>query len=108
MECQEHKSVTKNQYVNQILNFNSRFDLLFCIMNTLLHIVYNGYYYRYCEELKLKCYICKISQIFRDFNKELMDHIFDYEYFKNYNDKLFPHLMKIFHLKKDSICCFLH
>ena len=108
MECQGHKSLTKNQYVNQIWNFNSRYDLFFFIMNTLSHIVYNRYYYCYYEELKLKCSICKFSQIFRDFNKGLMDHIFDYEYLKNYNDKLFPHLTKIFHLKKDSICCFLH
>ena len=73
MECKEYQDKTKEQY-EKISGFNSRSDLLFVLINTLLHIVYNGYYYCFCRErLPIKCRICKVSEIFVDFEVEIKE-----------------------------------
>ena len=39
---------------------------------------------------------------------KLGEHIFHYNYLKKYYDQLFLYLMKMFHLKNETVCCFLH
>ena len=78
-------------------------------MNTLSHIIYDSCYYCFCKEgLPIKCPICKVSEVFGDFEIKLGEHIFHYNYLKKYYDQLFLYLMKMFHLKNETVCCFLH
>lgn len=107
MEYQEYRNMTKEEYEKKYLDLSQ--NLIFIWMNTLSHIVYNGYYFCFCrEELPIKCSICKVSENYVDFEDEIKKYIFDFEYLKKHHDKLFPYLMKMFHLNIETICCFLH
>ena len=93
--------------MKKISGFDSRSDLFFFLMDTLSHVMYNGYYYCFCREgLQIICSICKVSENFVDFEDEIKKNYF--EYLKKYHGKLFPCLMKIFILKNNTICCSLH
>ena len=45
-------------------------------MNTLLQITYNGWFYCYCEDTG-KCLLCRIPQIFDDFENMYEENMFD-------------------------------
>ena len=53
MEC-EHKHMTKEEFDKETCQFKNRFDLYYFLLNTLLLIMYNGYYYCFCNEEKLE------------------------------------------------------
>ena len=55
----------------KISGFDSRSDLLF-LMDTLSHVMDNGYYYCFCRKgLPIICSICKVSENFVDFEDEI-------------------------------------
>ena len=68
MECQECGNLRRDGFDKKICQFKNRFGLLYFLMNTLLHITYNGWYYCYCQETD-KCLMWQIPQIFDWFEK---------------------------------------
>ena len=52
MEC-THTRTNKEELNQKITIFNSRYDLYFFLMNMLLLIQNNGFYYCYCKDKKM-------------------------------------------------------
>ena len=74
MEC-THTRTNKEEFNQKITIFNSRYDLYFFLMNMLLLIQNNGFYY--CYSRIKKCQICNINDHFVHFEHDLRKNIFN-------------------------------
>lgn len=104
MEC-THTKTNKEEFNQKITIFNSRYDLYFFLMNMLLLIQNNGFYYCYWEAKK--CQICNINDHFVHFEHDMRKNIFNEHCLKGYHQKLVPYLNQLFHENKNFLCCFL-
>ena len=78
----------------------ARYELVFFILNTLNNIV-DSRSYCYCDEKKdKKCQICIIPIIFRDFEKDVAENIFKYNFLFWYYTKLCKEQIQLFDQKK--------
>ena len=68
--CQECRNLTIDDFDKQICQFKNRFDLLYFLINTLLHITYNGWYYWYCRDTD-KCLLRLDPSNFRWVRKKI-------------------------------------
>ena len=71
-------------------------------MNTLLQNTYNGWFYCYCEDTG-KCLMCRIPQIFDEFEKMHEENMFDEKFLNLEHGKLYGYLIQLFKEKKDCI-----
>ena len=51
--------------------------------------------------------LCKIQMIFYDFEDDLEKNMFDELFLKDYNEKLYHHLMELLDTNKCAVCSFL-
>ena len=98
--------MNKEEFNEKISNFKTKYDLLLILLNTLLLIENNRYYYCFCQN-KNKCLICRIPNVSYYFENDLKDNMFNEEYLKNYHLKLIQSINKLFFQNKASACCFL-
>ena len=77
--CQECRNLTIDDFDKQICQFKNRFDLLYFLINTLLHITYNGWYYWYCRDTD-KCLLGLDPSNFRWVRKKYTEKMFDYNF----------------------------
>ena len=48
----KHQKMDKEDFMENISDFDSRFELFFFILNTLLHTMHNGWWWYYCKRKK--------------------------------------------------------
>ena len=77
----------------------TRYELVYFILNSLHNIVNNGYYCRYCEE-KRKCKIFAV--IFFAFEKDAQKNMFDVTFLFWYYTKLCNELLHLF--DQQNVC----
>ena len=112
MEC-EHKNLNQEQFNKKIRSFKRRKDLYFFLMNTFNLILFNGYYYCFCDKEdkkmpnKKNCPLCQIPAIFSNFERDLENNMLDESFLWSYHEKLIFHLQEIFDTDKSALCCFL-
>ena len=51
--------------------------------------------------------LCKMQMIFYDFEDDLEKNMFDELFLKDYNEKLYHHLMELLNTNKCAVCSFL-
>ena len=111
MEC-KHKYLTKEQFDKETCQFKNRFDLYYFLLNTLSLITYNGYYYCFCGEEKFfkkkqeRCFICQITIIFSDFESDLSKNMFNENFLKDYQSKLYITFKNFLTLIKNRFAVF--
>ena len=81
----------------------TRYELVYFILNSLHNIVNNGYYCCYCEE-KRKCKI--FSVIFFAFEKDAQKNMFDVTFLFWYYTKLCNELLHLFDQQNVCTECF--
>lgn len=101
------KEMSKEQIGQKICYFKNSFDLLFLLMNTLLQITYDGWFYCYCVDTG-KCLMCRIPQIFYGFEKMYEENMFHEKFSYLEHEKLYGYLIQVFEKKKNCIDCFIH
>ena len=100
MEC-EYQQMSKQEY-------NKKKNIIFFLMNTLLHIKFNSLFYCFCDWINQeKCVICTLTTDFNGFVEEMTGNMKNIDFLKKYQLKLYPYLSKLFYIDKSSICCFL-
>ena len=77
--CQECGNLTIDDFDKEICQFKNLFDLLYFLMNILLHITYKGWYYCFCRDTD-KCLMCWIPRIFNGFKKKYTEKMFNEKY----------------------------
>ena len=99
--------MSKDQFKKEISESpkKSRYDLVYFILNNLLHlIVSSGYWYCYCS----KCKLCTIPTIFFNFEQDIDKNMFNLGFLKFYHSKLCYELRQLFDEDQSTIECFLH
>ena len=76
-------------------------------MNTLLNIIYNGWFCCYCQDSG-RCLMCQIPLIFDGFKQRYKEKMFYKEFLNLEHGKLYGYLIKLFKEEKDFIDCFIH
>ena len=105
-QTSEYATMTKDEFKKYILMSKpkSRCQLVYFILNTLHNIIEAPYltYYCYCQSQE-KWKICTIPIIFRNFEKDIENNIFDCNFLLWYYTKLCNELIQLFDQKKDCI-----
>ena len=102
-QTSEYATMTKDEFKKYILMSKpkSRCQLVYFILNTLHNIIEAPYltYYCYCQSQE-KWKICTIPIIFRNFEKDIENNIFDCNFLLWYYTKLCNELIQLFDQKK--------
>ena len=101
---QTYKKMDKEDFMENISDFDSRFELLFCIEHFVAHyaqwlvaVLLQG---KKKEPRKINSLICKIQIIFSGFENDLFSNMFDIDFLHDFNGKIHYHLKQLFDMTK--------
>ena len=103
----KYKNMTREEFEKVFLleKEKTRFELVYFILNTLNHLLNTDCYYCYCQR-KGCCQICKIPNIFLNFERGIDKRMFNFNFLNQYYDRLTHELLKLFDQKQDVVECF--
>lgn len=117
----ESSTIAREKFFQEItVHKNDRYALAFFTLNTLNFIQNGDGWYCYCDQMVKKngvkskprwksgyCQICKIPDLFHDFERFVDKHRFNMLVLCNFYDQLFKDLVKLFDQCPKPAECFL-